>query len=95
MSGFKIDSSSTSNYSANIITNIELPEVLNNMIYYNGLYLVLSQESKIEFYKIDDDKDNECEVQLSKSIITKFSGEEVDKDDIPKDILDEVVKGEI
>jgi len=93
----KISSSqiSTSSYSATTITNIELPEVLDNMVYYNGTYLVLSQESKIEFYKIDDNKDNECKVQLSKSIVTKFNGEEVDKDDIPKDILDEVVKGEI
>ena len=83
------------NIHTNTITNIELPEVLDNMVYYNGTYLVLSQESKIEFYKIDDDKDNECKVQLSENIITKFNGKEVDKDDIPKDILDEVVKGEI
>lgn len=93
---------SASNFNSNvsisqpdIMTDIQLPEVFNNMIYYNGTYLVITQEDEIEFYKVDDNQDNECEIYLKENILTKFNGEEVERGDVPRSILDEVVKDEI
>ena len=78
----------------NNVTNITIPGVLDNMIYLDSSYLVISEDDKINCYEIND-KEDEIEIYLKENFLTKFDGKKIDIEDLPSRIKSEVIKGEI
>ena len=78
----------------NPVANVTVPGVLDNMIYLDSSYLVISEDEKINCYKIDD-KEDEIKVYLKEHFITKFDGKKINIEDLPNRIKSEVVKGKI
>lgn len=73
---------------------LHLSEALDNMIYYDGTYLVIKQDERMEFYHLNDDKDK-CEIKLKENLVTTFNGEKIKKSSLPTKIRSVIVKEEI
>lgn len=80
--------------SIDLISNVNIPEALDSMIYYDGTYLVINQDERMEFYHLNDDKDK-CEIKLKENLVTTFNGEKVEKNSLPTKIKSVVAKEEI
>lgn len=78
----------------NDVIDVSIPGVLDNMIYLDNSYLVITEDKNINCYKFDS-KEDEVEIYLKENLITKFDGKQIDIEDLPNDIRSEVTKGEI
>lgn len=91
---WKISSGKLNADGISINSSLHLPNAVENILFYDKVYLITKIDGEINSYKISDEYDTK-EIQINDSYSTKMNCRNIDFSRLPQYIRDSVLEEEI